>query len=123
MFFRNPERGDNYPEKATAYEALQCKSCGDGLCHPVGNGTLIEENRRRMAGTVSWVVSVECPNCDLVSDVFMDSQGVRELYDAQAEGLQDLKRDLEDITRLNMILEVEVFAGALRNGYILPEDF
>lgn len=71
----------------------------------------------------SWAVELRCPECEWRGNgVYRQAQIDR--YDRLLdEGCSSLHKDLEKLTRENMENDVEVFAEALRDERILPEDF
>lgn len=91
-----------------------CRDCGSELAYP----TAWEE-----AGEESWAVTIRCPECEAVREgVF--AQDVVEAFDEQLDtGTEALTADYRRLTRANMADEIDRFAGALRAGAVLPEDF
>jgi len=73
------------------------------------------------AGT--WQVGLRCPDCEHRGEgVF--AQSVVDAFDEQLnEGSDALATAYRRLVRENLAAEMECFAGALRAGAILPEDF
>jgi DNA-directed RNA polymerase subunit RPC12/RpoP len=71
----------------------------------------------------SWRVGLRCPDCEHRRQGLY-SQGVVDAYDEQLnEGSDALATAYRRMVRDNLVAEMERFAGALRAGAILPEDF
>ncbi|HEU0019342.1 MAG TPA: hypothetical protein VFQ14_03525 [Thermoleophilaceae bacterium] len=71
----------------------------------------------------SWRVGLRCPDCEHCREGIY-SQGVVDAYDEQLnEGSDELATAYRRMVRDNLVAEMERFAGALRAGAILPEDF
>ena len=71
----------------------------------------------------SWRVGLRCPDCEHRREgVF--AQRVVDAFDEQLnEGSDALASAYRRLVRDNLVGEMERFAGALRAGAILPEDF
>lgn len=71
----------------------------------------------------SWRVSLRCPECEQQREgVF--AQSVVDAFDEQLnEGSGALATTYRRLVRDNLVAEMDRFAGALRAGAILPEDF
>jgi hypothetical protein len=52
-----------------------------------------------------------------------DQEQVDRLEEKLDEGLAEMLTDLRRLTQANMAEEIERFAGALHQNFILPEDF
>jgi hypothetical protein len=101
-----------------AAEAVQdlhvCVECDSELVYPV---------QWEEAGPENWSVLLHCPNCDVFREGVFTQDNV-ELFDEELDrGADALARDYKRLMRANMADEIERFAGALRVGAILPEDF
>ncbi len=106
------------PMSATALEQdldlHVCVGCESALVQP----EWWEETPER-----SWRVELRCPECELRREgVF--SQHVVDLFDERLNEASDaLAGSYRRMVRDNLVDELERFAGALRAGAILPEDF
>jgi hypothetical protein len=91
-----------------------CVECDSELVYPV---------QWEEAGVENWSVLLHCPNCEVYREgVF--SQHTVEAFDEELDrGADALARDYKRLMRANMAEEIERFAGALKAGAILPEDF
>lgn len=71
----------------------------------------------------SWRVGLRCPDCEHRREGVY-SQRVVDDYDALLnEGSDELAVAYRRMVRDNLVAEMDRFAGALRAGAILPEDF
>lgn len=71
----------------------------------------------------SWRVGLRCPDCEHRREG-VHSQGVVDDYDERLnQGADALATTYRRMVRDNLVAEMERFAGALRAGAILPEDF
>jgi DNA-directed RNA polymerase subunit RPC12/RpoP len=71
----------------------------------------------------SWRVGLRCPDCEHRREGIY-SQGVVDAYDELLnDGADALTTAYRRLVRDNLVAEMERFAGALRAGAILPEDF
>jgi hypothetical protein len=71
----------------------------------------------------SWRVGLRCPDCEQRHEGIY-AQGVVDAFDEQLnEGADALATAYRRMVRDNLVAEMERFAGALRAGAILPEDF
>ena len=91
-----------------------CPSCGRDLVHPL---------HWEPAGDATWSVSLRCPECEWRgSGVY--GQDVIDRFDATLDdGTQAVLDDLELLAKANMQEQADLFAQALANDQILPEDF
>jgi len=71
----------------------------------------------------TWRVELRCPECEHHREgVF--TQNVVDMFDERLnEGSDALATAYRRMVRDNLVAEMERFAGALRAGAILPEDF
>jgi hypothetical protein len=71
----------------------------------------------------AWQVGLRCPECETCREGVY-SQRVVDGFDAVLnEGCDQLAATYRRMVRDNLVAELERFAGALRAGAILPEDF
>jgi hypothetical protein len=91
-----------------------CPSCSSELVQPVAWS---EANDGR------WELLLSCPNCWWEAEGVYDEEQVLSLEERLDEGLAEMLRDLQRLTRANMADQLERFAAALRADLILPEDF
>jgi ribosomal protein S27E len=71
----------------------------------------------------SWRVELRCPDCEH-RHVGVFAQNVVDDFDERLnEGSDALATSYRRLVRDNLVEEMERFAGALRAGAILPEDF
>ncbi len=71
----------------------------------------------------SWRVGLRCPDCEHRREGIY-SQHVVDTYDERLnDGSDELTTSYRRLVRDNLVAEMERFAGALRAGAILPEDF
>jgi hypothetical protein len=71
----------------------------------------------------SWRVGLRCPDCEHRREGIY-AQRVVDDYDEQLnDGADELATSYRRMVRDNLVAEMERFAGALRAGAILPEDF
>ncbi len=91
-----------------------CPDCDSDLVYPLDWAE---------AGPERWAVELRCPNCEAVrSGTF--AQDLIDALDVELDsGVEALLRDLAELSRANMVDDVERFAGAVLAGAILPEDF
>lgn len=91
-----------------------CPDCDSDLVYPLDWAE---------AGPERWTVELRCPNCETVrSGTF--GQDLIDALDIELDsGVDALLRDLTDLSRANMVDDVERFTGAVLAGAILPEDF
>jgi hypothetical protein len=103
------------PPAAEAVQDLHvCVECDSELVYPV---------EWEEAGPENWSVLLHCPNCEVSREGVFTQDNV-ELFDEELDrGADALARDYKRLMRANMADEIERFAGALRAGAILPEDF
>jgi len=91
-----------------------CIECSSGLVYPV---------QWEESGSENWSVLLHCPNCDVYREGIF-TQDTVEVFDEELDrGADALARDYKRLMHANMAEEIERFAGALRTGAILPEDF
>ena len=91
-----------------------CECCASDLVQP----QWWEETPER-----AWRVELRCPDCEHRREgVF--PQSVVDVFDERLnEGSDALASSYRRLMRDNLVEEMERFAGALRAGAILPEDF
>ena len=91
-----------------------CERCAAALVQP--------EWWEETAGG-SWRVGLRCPDCEH-RRVGTYSQRVVDAYDERLnDGADALATAYRRMARDNLVEEMERFAGALKAGAILPEDF
>jgi hypothetical protein len=91
-----------------------CASCDSSLVQP-------EWWEETTGG--AWRVQLRCPNCELRREGVYP-QGIVDAFDEQLnEGSDELTVLYRRLVRDNLVAEMDRFAGALRAGAILPEDF
>jgi len=91
-----------------------CLECGSRLVQPV---------QWSEAPQGFWELTLRCPNCDWLVDGVFDQNQVDALEQQLDAGLAEMLSDLRRLTQANMAGDIERFAAALDQGYILPEDF
>jgi hypothetical protein len=91
-----------------------CPDCSSDLVQPVQWG--------ETSGGF-WELTLQCPNCDWVTEGVFDQDQVDEFEEHLDEGLADMLNDLRRLTQANMAEEIDRFAAALQTDLILPEDF
>jgi hypothetical protein len=75
------------------------------------------------AGRRGWSISLRCPECEW-RDSGVFSQEVADRFDdALDAATQAVLDDLEQLTRANMESQIDRFAKALAEDWIIPEDF
>src|SRR5687768_16525935 len=75
------------------------------------------------AGRRGWSISLRCPECEW-RDRGVFSQEVADRFDdALDAATQAVLDDLQHLTRSNMESQINRFAQALAQDWILPEDF
>lgn len=75
------------------------------------------------AGRHGWSISLRCPECEW-RDSGVFSQEVADRFDDALDGAtRAVLDDLEQLTRANMESQIDRFAKALAEDWILPEDF
>ncbi|MDQ6731784.1 MAG: hypothetical protein M3022_16230 [Actinomycetota bacterium] len=91
-----------------------CPECSSPLVQPVAWG--------ETAGGF-WALTLQCPNCDWLTEGVFDQDQVDVLEEQLDEGLDDMLGDLRRLTQANMAAEIDRFSAALESDAILPEDF
>jgi len=91
-----------------------CPECSSQLVQPVQWGE---------ATVGFWELTLQCPNCDWLTDGVFDQAQVDEFEEQLDDGLTDMLNDLRRLTQANMTDEIDRFAAALHSDLILPEDF
>ncbi|MGI8845159.1 MAG: hypothetical protein ACR2HC_03135 [Thermoleophilaceae bacterium] len=91
-----------------------CRECGSLLAYP----TAWEE-----AGEESWSVEIRCPECETMRQGIFAQDVVEAFDEALDSATEALTADYRRLMRANMAAEIDRFAGALRAGALLPEDF
>ena len=91
-----------------------CSACGSHFIYPV---------RWKETGAHRWTAALRCPECEWTGMRSLELGALESLADAVEAGTAALARDLRLLERANMAADVERFAGALRAGAVLPEDF
>jgi hypothetical protein len=104
--------GDN--DQATHRGLHVCPDCNCELVQPLDWSEAPDE---------SWNLVLACPNCDWYTAGLYTQEQVRELEDRLDDGLSDMLRDLQRLTRANMVDQIDRFIAALNADQILPEDF
>lgn len=107
------------PSAATALPAEPgrlhvCPHCDSTLVYPTG-----WEER----GADHWSIDLRCPSCEWRHNgVF--SQGLANSFDEELErGTRALARDLDRLSKANMVEAVERFTEALKADAVQPMDF
>ena len=90
-----------------------CKACQSDLVYPY---------KWEPRGPNKFWVMRHCPNCDDVTERVFKNKEVDLYDDALQQGTVQLHRSLAWITHEVMAPEIEVFADALQNGHVTPED-
>jgi DNA-directed RNA polymerase subunit RPC12/RpoP len=91
-----------------------CGRCGSDLVQPDWWEEAVDG---------AWRVGLRCPECEHRREGVYE-QAVVDLYDERLnEGSDTLTTAYRRMVRDNLVAEMERFAGALRAGAILPEDF
>lgn len=107
-------RGGHAPVLDPDLDLHVCRGCGSKLAYPTAWAE---------AGDDCWSVEIRCPECELMREGTF-AQDVVELFDTILDdGTEALTADYRRLVRANMADEVDRFAGALRAGAVLPEDF
>jgi len=92
------------------------------LC-PLCASELVYPTAWRPALRSAWEVDLRCPNCELVRVAVLD-QEVAERFDEELElGAETLAEDLERLSEVNIVGDVERFVAALEAGASIPSDF
>jgi hypothetical protein len=91
-----------------------CPECSSHLVQPVQWGE---------TSSGFWELTLQCPNCDWLTDGIFDQDQVDQFEEHLDEGLSDMLNDLRRLTQANMAEEIARFAAALKTDLILPEDF
>lgn len=100
--------------REAAHDLTQCGACGCGLVQPLD---------WEDAGRHHWRLLLRCPNCEATGTVVVEEDLV-DFYDIELEhGAAQLAQALADLVHERIAREVAVFADALRDELILPEDF
>jgi hypothetical protein len=103
-----------HPPAEPHQELHVCIECTSKLVYPV---------QWEESGPDNWSVLLHCPNCDVYREGIFAQETV-ECFDEELDrGADLLARDYKRLMRANMAEEIERFAGALRSGAILAEDF
>ncbi len=84
---------------------------------------LVQPTSWAQAGPSQWHLALYCPNCQWTGGGNFDQGRVERFEDTLENGVQDILRDLKQLTYANMTAEIERFVEALRSDLILPEDF
>jgi len=71
----------------------------------------------------SWHVGLRCPDCEHRREGTYSQRVVDDYDERLNEGSDELSTAYRRLMRDNLVAEMERFAGALRAGAILPEDF
>jgi len=71
----------------------------------------------------SWRVELRCPECEHRREGVFGQSVVDDFDERLNEGSDALATSYRRLVRDNLVAEMERFAGALRAGAILPEDF
>ncbi len=92
------------------------------VCGPCGS-VLVQPQWWEETPDRSWRVELRCPECERRREgVF--AQSLVDAFDERLnEGSDALATAYRRLVRDNLVAEMERFAGALRAGAILPEDF
>lgn len=97
-----------------AHDLTLCGACGCRLVQPLD---------WEDAGRHHWRLLLRCPNCEACGTVVVEEELV-DFYDVELErGAAQIARALSDAVDERIGREVAMFADALRDGLILPEDF
>ena len=97
-----------------ARDLTQCGACG---------GAHVQPADWHDAGRHHWRLLLRCPNCEASGTVVIEEELV-EHYDIELErGAAELARMLDAFVQERVTREVALFAAALRDDLILPEDF
>jgi hypothetical protein len=101
-------------EKSASPGLHLCPDCNSGLVQPV-----------RWGETASgfWELTLQCPNCDWLTEGVFNQAQVDEFEEHLDEGLAEMLADLRRLTQANMAEEIDRFTAALQTDLILPEDF
>jgi hypothetical protein len=91
-----------------------CPECDRDLVYPV---------EWEETSPTHWEVLLRCPNCEWTEVGLFDQPTVDRFDEELDRGTETLMRDLKRLTRANMEDEIDIFASALRQDLILPEDF
>ena len=91
-----------------------CTECGSELVQP---------SWWKEDGPRTWRVCLSCPECWHEHESVY-AQAAVDAYDERLnQGTEELMATYRRLTRENLSDELDRFAGALRAGAILPEDF
>ena len=88
--------------------------CGSGLRYP------LDWDER---GHTGWNVTIRCPNCEHVEQVFATAEEIDRFDDILTEANMLLHQKLKDTSTENMKNDCDFIIGALNSGLIQPEDF
>ncbi len=91
-----------------------CPSCSSGLVYPV---------EWAEATSMEWEVVLRCPNCERRETGIFDQTTVEHFDEELDRGTDELVDDLRRLVYANMEEEIDRFAQALAEDYVLPEDF
>jgi hypothetical protein len=91
-----------------------CPACGRDLVYPVEWGPV---------SATHYQVHLRCPNCEWTATGRFGLVALDRFDEELDRATAIIERDLERLERANLEDDLERFAGALRAGAILPEDF
>ena len=91
-----------------------CPCCDRDLVYPVD---------WEPAGRHGWSISLRCPECEWRDSGVFPQEVADRFDDALDAATQAVLEDLEQLTRANMEGQIDRFAKALAEDWILPEDF
>ena len=113
VYFRETEElPQPVPEPDQALHV--CVDCESELVYPV---------EWEEAGPESWIVLLQCPNCEQRREGVFQQKTVERFDEVLDKGSEELERDYCRLIRANMAEELECFIAALEADAILPEDF
>jgi hypothetical protein len=101
-------------QTSTRRSLHHCPNCSSELVQPVEWAPASDD---------TWSFLLRCPECEVFqAGVF--SQAEADAYDSELDrGVALLQVAYKQLVFDNMAAEIDVFAGALDAGAILPEDF
>jgi hypothetical protein len=91
-----------------------CPDCESELVQPIDWSETSDDR---------WELTLECPNCFSSRAGIFDEAQVHQLEDQLDDGLAEMLKDLQRLTRANMADQIDHFVAALQADLILPEDF
>ena len=75
------------------------------------------------AGRRGWSIRLRCPECEWRGDGVFSQEVADRFDDALNASTQAVLNELKLLTRSNMESQIDRFAKALAEDWILPEDF